>query len=400
MKTARIVIGANFGDEGKGLITDYYAAQNGTDALVVRHNGGAQAGHTVTAPDGTRHVFSHFGAGSFAQADTFLSSFFVANPLLYRKEYDILRGKSVTPTVYIDAEAIITTPFDMMINQIAEESRGTNRHGSCGMGFGETIERNLSDTYTLQAQDLSDTATLRQKLHTIQKHWVPHRLQQLGIRNLSDTWQERIASESIIDKFIEDTEFFLDTATIAPDGFLSTTKKQIVFEGAQGLLLDQTRGHFPHVTRSNTGIKNACALATDAGIEKIDVTYITRAYLTRHGAGPLNGELPHAPYDGIEDKTNITNTYQGHLRFAHLDLDVLTSSIKQDLSDAPNGLSLTAGIAVTCLDQVDDTVSFTDQGKTQTIARDDFAPLLQQKTQTNFRLESRGATRQTIQPVF
>lgn len=400
MKTAQIVIGANFGDEGKGLITDYYAAQNGSDAVVVRHNGGAQAGHTITAPDGTRHVFSHFGAGSFAQADTFLSSFFVANPLLYRKEHDILRGKSVIPTVYIDAEAIITTPFDMMINQIAEESRGTNRHGSCGMGFGETIERNLSDTHKLQAQDLSDTAALRQKLHTIQKNWVPHRLTQLGIENLSDTWQDRIASDGIIDKFIEDTAFFLDTASVAPNAFLSTTKKKIIFEGAQGLLLDQTRGHFPHVTRSNTGIKNACVLATNAGIEKIDVTYITRAYLTRHGAGPLSGELPHAPYDGIKDNTNITNTYQGHLRFAHLDIDVLASSIKQDLSDAPNGLSLTTGLAVTCLDQIDDTVTYTEQGRTQTIARDDFAALLQQYTQTNFRLESRGATRQTIQPVF
>ncbi len=76
----RAVIGANFGDEGKGLITDYLA-QTGGD-VVVRFNGGAQAGHTVVTPEGRRHVFSHFGSGSFAELPTFFSQHTIVNPIL------------------------------------------------------------------------------------------------------------------------------------------------------------------------------------------------------------------------------------------------------------------------------------------------------------------------------
>lgn len=75
MNKVFVVIGSSFRDEGKGLMTDYYASQN-PDAVIVRYNGGAQAGHTVTTPDGKRHVFSHFSSGSFAGNPTYLSHFF------------------------------------------------------------------------------------------------------------------------------------------------------------------------------------------------------------------------------------------------------------------------------------------------------------------------------------
>jgi len=81
MNEANVVIGANYGDEGKGAAVDRLATEAGAQCLVVRFNGGAQAGHTVETPDGRRHVFSHFGAGSFAGARTFLSRFFVSNPI-------------------------------------------------------------------------------------------------------------------------------------------------------------------------------------------------------------------------------------------------------------------------------------------------------------------------------
>ncbi len=167
MKTADVVIGANFGDEGKGLMTDYYAAK--ADSIVVRFNGGAQAGHTVVTPDNKRHVFSHIGSGSFAGAETFLSRYFVCNPLLFRKEWDVLSPKCAIPQIHVDAAAIVTTPYDMMINQIAEDLRGSGRHGSCGMGFGETIERCTHAPLALAYADLADTAGLRMKLAKIQK---------------------------------------------------------------------------------------------------------------------------------------------------------------------------------------------------------------------------------------
>ena len=99
MKEIKIVIGANFGDEGKGQMTDYFAAkamQDGKSCIVVCHNGSAQKGHTVTLDDGRSHIFHHFGAGSLAGADTYFSSEFVLNPIFFRTEYMELMKREYT----------------------------------------------------------------------------------------------------------------------------------------------------------------------------------------------------------------------------------------------------------------------------------------------------------------
>lgn len=83
MKDIKIVIGANFGDEGKGKLTDYYT-KNADNCIVVCSNGGAQRGHTVLKSDGTRHVFHHFGSGTLNGADTYLPEDFILNPLVFR----------------------------------------------------------------------------------------------------------------------------------------------------------------------------------------------------------------------------------------------------------------------------------------------------------------------------
>ena len=115
-RRAQAVIGAAWGDEGKGLLTDALARP---DTLVVRFNGGAQAGHTVTAPDGRRHVFHGVGSGTFRGAATFLSRFHVHNPLLHGEEVAQLRRLGLHPRVLADPQGMVTTPWDMMLNQIA-----------------------------------------------------------------------------------------------------------------------------------------------------------------------------------------------------------------------------------------------------------------------------------------
>lgn len=394
MKTADVVIGANFGDEGKGLMTDYYAAK--TDSVVARFNGGAQAGHTVVTPDGKRHVFSHIGSGSFAGAQTFLSRYFVCNPLLFRKEWDVLSPRCAIPQIHVDSAAIVTTPYDMMINQIAEDMRGNSRHGSCGMGFGETIERCTHAPLALAYADLADTAALRAKLAKIQKEWLPHRIAALGFTTLPEKWRERVASAGIVDKFIEDTAFFLQTTKQAGASFLADTKKHIVFEGAQGLMLDQARGIFPHVTRSNTGLNNVLPLAHDADVGALNVTYATRAYLTRHGAGPLENEEKTPPAQGISDDTNVLNDWQGSLRYALLEIETLSKFIRDDLSDAAGGIKVTPRLAVTCIDQMDELVTYADRGSITTGRMAGYLELLKKRTGTATLLESRGPTRATV----
>jgi adenylosuccinate synthase len=112
----------------------------------------------------------------------------------------------------------------------------------------------------------------------------------------------------------------------------------IVFEGAQGLLLDQHRKEFlPHVTHSNTGVKNVEVLCAQAGVTEKEIYYVSRTYLTRHGAGPLPGEDPAMQF---EDETNRDGHWQGPLRFAPLDAD-MHLRCASDSGKAPFKLALT-----------------------------------------------------------
>lgn len=370
--TAKAVIGANYGDEGKGLMTDYHIAPAGKDGTVVRFNGGAQAGHTVTTPGGLRHVFSHFGCGTLAGAATYLSRHFVCHPSLFLKEAHALtaivaNAGVALPPVFVDERAPVSTLYDILLNQVVERHRGAGRHGSCGMGFGETIERNLDPAFALSVGDLRQgSAYLLNRLAAIRAGYVPRRLAALGIPALDSQPAEWLASDEALQRYVHAAMTFRRATQCARPDVLRDSA-QVVFEGAQGLLLDQERGAFPYVTRSHTGIRNALEVAGEAGIGTLDITYVTRAYLTRHGAGPLAGELPGKPYAGIEDPTNVPNEFQGSLRFAHLDLDLLVQTIRADFADALACpvVRATLNLTVSCLDQVGPAVSYVEDGQLQ-----------------------------------
>ncbi|WP_434715661.1 adenylosuccinate synthetase [Paraburkholderia sp. A3RO-2L] len=354
MHTAKVVIGANYGDEGKGLMTDYFASQATGSCLVVRFNGGCQASHTVTLADGRRHAFSHMGSGTFAGAATYLSRHFAVNPPLFLKEREKLNPLLPYATlIYVDERAPVTTFYDMLVNQMVEDFRGSRRHGSCGMGFGETIGRQEQSPHTLVARDLLDKHVLREKLIAIRKEHLPARCAALGLPDFGQ-YHELCTTDVLVDAFITAAEAFLTHASLVPDAqAVIQAADNVVFEGAQGLLLDQTYGSFPHVTRSNTGLKNVLDVAQEGGVQKLDVTYVTRAYLTRHGAGPLANELEGKPYEAVVDLTNQPNAYQGSLRFAFLDHELLGATIRTDLQAAAgSSIEVAANLAVTCLDQV------------------------------------------------
>ncbi len=354
-RTAQVVIGAQFGDEGKGRITDAHVTAGGA-RLVVRFNGGAQAGHTVVTPEGRRHVFGHVGSGALAGVPTYLSRFFVCNPLLFLREQAALAGLGTQPVVMVDARSPVTTPYDMLINQWLEQARGTARHGSCGVGFGETLERQRSH-HALTVADLADAATLTQRLDALRRDYLPARLARLGCAALLAEPDKAalLQADTLLERFVTDARRFLDSVSVMPLS-VAARGRHLLFEGAQGLLLDQTRGFFPHVTRSHTGLRNVLMLAFELGLKRLEVDYVSRVYLTRHGAGPLPGELPGPPYAGISDPTNQPNPYQGSLRFAWLDLDLLGRAIAADCGDAgavPQ-LTLRTRLALSCLDQVED----------------------------------------------
>lgn len=361
MQHAQIVVGANYGDEGKGVCTDYLA-QDGAE-IVVRFNGGAQAAHTVHRLNNhtkeiERHVFGHFGSASLQHVPTYLGPKFVVNPIYFVKELKELQNLLYSPIVYMHPDCYVTTMFDMLVNRIIAKR---NNHGTCGAGFNETITRCHDKGVLLQVKDLYQHP--EEKIKNIQKFYLPARLHELGL------------SHQEIEKELYDKELDLmhDATCAAIDEMLKYSwmrgidslknYKKVLFEGAQGLLLDEKLGAFPHVTRSRTGIDNAMEIirAVSGNNVNVEVYYITRPYITRHGNGPLDWEEPMPEF--VVDETNIYNEFQGHLRYAPMVLDTFAKRINQDFDNHFYGFkSMTKNVIATCLDQMNNKITVYDKG--------------------------------------
>lgn len=312
-----IVVGLGFGDEGKGMVTA--ALANGADnPMVVRFNGGHQAGHTVIK-DGFRHVFSSFGSGTLHRAPTYWSEFCTVYPTALLREFEIL--KEFNPILYIDPMCPITTPFDVISNQI------TNKHGSVGVGFGETIKRQ-ENYYTLFAKDLKYKDVLDFKLENIKNYY-----NLIGYRDETQT-------------FIEDVKTMLsltENINIASP----VHSGDFIFEGSQGILLDQKFGFFPYVTRSNTTSENALALTPHN--KNTFIFMVTRAYQTRHGKGPMTNEYIPLNLTGNSNETNVYNQFQENFRIAPLDQELINYAIECEEQVSKN---IPKNIVMTCCDQV------------------------------------------------
>jgi adenylosuccinate synthase len=314
---AKAVIGANWGDEGKGLTVDYLCSL-GDVGVVVRFNGGAQAGHTVVTPKGDRHVFKQVGSGAFCGVPTFLARYVSVNPISLFIELKKLDELGVVPEIYASPECLVTTFADMVINRRLEDARGAARHGSCGMGISETVDRSKIAELKITMADVYSGVNLESKIAEICDKYARFRT------------GKPIDEPKMADAFLKACKALPEA--VFPAGIGQC--KDPVFEGAQGLLLSKTnKEYFPHVSRSHTGLHNVRRLCAMAGITEIDAYYVTRTYLTRHGAGPLPGEDPKLSYD---DDTNNENTYQGKLRFAPLDTSSLQQRVRQDSDGLPS----------------------------------------------------------------
>lgn len=333
MKRAIAVIGAAWGDEGKGLMTDFFCRQAGEEPMVVRFCGGANAGHTVVTPERDRHVFHHFGAGTLAGARTYLSRYFLVNPVLWKTEYEELQGRGLRLRLFVDREAPVTTVFDMIANQKVEESR-PDRHGSCGVGIHATMIRQEAPALRIFAGDLHNPSYLRDRVYriaTFDGHFVP--------------------DEALAEAFLADCKLMGQHINLCDSRVLADRNAEIVFEGSQGLLLDQDNtDFFPHLTHAKTGLHNVMKIAQQATINQIDAVYVTRSYLTRHGAGMLPGEDSALSYF---DDTNVENAWQGKLRFAPMNTSLVSDAIMHDLAPVRvrSDVNVTPFLAVTHMDQ-------------------------------------------------
>jgi adenylosuccinate synthase len=367
-----IVVGLGFGDEGKGLTTDFFCLQH-PNSIVIRFNGGHQAGHCVVTGDGRSHIFSNFGSGSLRGIPTFWSSYCTVAPAFLVEEWGMLAQE---PTLYIDLKCPITTHYDVLFNRCLEITLGDGRKGSCGVGFGATVDRE-ADGLSFTFGDLLLEETVKQKLKGIRKYYRKMVNLETGF-----DFDE-------LDHGFEDEQFFFSLlqirkkiaqGAIVPvneaDFFKMMVSKTLIFEGAQGVMLDKDFGVSPHVTKSHTTSLNAMALLRRNHItSKPVIVYVSRCYQTRHGAGPFPEKHPaFSLHSQNVSETNKTNTYQGDFKANFLNIDDLNTALTYD-GEIAKGLE--KRLMLTCLDHFPDYMMWViKSGKLTNIRYDEIPSML------------------------
>jgi adenylosuccinate synthase len=333
---AILVVDLAFGDCGKGTIVDFLARRHADEAdggriLVVRFNGGPQAGHNVVAPDGRHHTFSQLGSGTFVPgAATLLSRHVLIEPYALLNEAAHLRQLGVTDALrrlHVDARCPVITPAHQAANRLRELLRGAARaHGTCGLGIVETMQ-DLCDRpdLVLRAADLADAAKVGRRLRSL----ADLKWNEFGplASSLRDDSRAAAAVRTLrepdwIDAAVENYRAVARTVRVVDGGAVADLLRAAattttIFEGAQGVLVDENVGFHPHTTWSTTTFANADALLDEANFTGRRTRLgILRTYFTRHGAGPFVSEDPSVT---LPEPHNDGGGWQGRFRAGPFD---------------------------------------------------------------------------------
>lgn len=345
---AFVVVGLGYGDEGKGAVVDHLVREHNA-AGVVLFNGGAQRAHNVVLPNGNHHTFSQWSSGTLAGKMTWHSKYSLVNPHAFFNEGQRLqKATGIDPwkMVAVQEDAMITTPFHVALNRFREYAR-KDRHGSCGMGIGETVTDSMNG-HAIYAKDLKDPKLLYEKLHDAQAR-LKKIAYGIAAKPNSNVWVTGPAffEYAAIKDCMEIYRIFAKVVSQF-DNFIWDSDESYVFEGSQGALLDQHYGYHPHTTWSQTTTANALDLlirgqsfASYKGA--IKTIGVMRSYLTRHGAGPFVTEDP-ALAERFPEAHNGHGEWQGAWRVGWTDLEAIQRGI-----DINGGVD---ELAVTHLDRV------------------------------------------------
>jgi adenylosuccinate synthase len=277
-----IVIGAQWGDEGKGKITDLLSK---SADVVVRYQGGVNAGHTIVVKGQTFKLHLIPSGILYPKTDCIIGCGTVIDPQVLIGEIDQLEGLGIsTRNLLISETAHVTMPYHRLIDSASEERRGNHKIGTTGRGIGPTYA-DKSERTGIRVLDLMDSVGLQEQLEwTINyKNVILEKLYNL----------EPLDSKKVIDEYLGYAErlrpYVVDTSLKIYDAI--QRRRNILFEGAQGTLLDLDHGTYPYVTSSNPVAGGAC-VGTGLGPTMIDrVIGVAKAYTTRVGEGPFPTEL-------------------------------------------------------------------------------------------------------------
>ncbi len=338
------VLGLGFGDCGKGLFVDALT-RRWKAHTVVRFSGGAQAGHNVMTPaeagaPGRHHTFSQFGAGTLVPGTrTLLLDPMIVHPTALLVEAEALGRIGVDDTLArltIDARCRITTPFHQAAGRLREIARGSDAHGTCGVGVGETVRHSLA--HSEQALRYADLAPAiprqarRERLHAVRETLLAEFAPLFSAANGAAAAELQVLrDEELAERWLDIAGALARQCAPAEVESINAELRRpgcVLFEGAQGVLLDEHFGFHPHTTWSSITAAAAENAAAAVGIDfPIEHYGVLRAYLTRHGTGPLPTHDP-ALDAQLAEPHNRGEGWQGPFRRGHPDAILLQYAIE------------------------------------------------------------------------
>jgi len=301
---ATVIVGLQWGDEGKGKTTDFLAEQT---AMVVRYQGGDNAGHTVVRGDEVFKLRLTPSGVLYPHMTSVIGNGVVVNPVTLIDEFDMLTARGIdVARVRVSRSAHVIMPYHIALDRANETRLGGAKVGTTGRGIGPTYA-DRAWRLGLRMEDLLDRAVLRERLERV----LPDKNLLLGgmgtapfeIDELVDgaiTWGERLRDH------LDDTTWLVQAALARGE--------HVLLEGAQGTLLDLDHGSYPYVTSSNPVAGGACTGGGVGPLQVDEVIGVMKAYSTRVGSGPYPTELDDEIGAGIAERGHEYGTVTGRPR--------------------------------------------------------------------------------------
>lgn len=315
-----VVLGAQWGDEGKGKVTDFFAS---SADLVVRFQGGNNAGHTIVVGEDKIALSLTPSGVLYPNCIPVIGSGCVVDLGFLKKELEMLNEKNIsTKNLALSANAHVIMPYHKILDELIEESLGDKKIGTTKKGIGPCYADKIQ-RYGIRVQDLLDDSVFAEKLNSNldEKNKLLTKIYNHEPLSADEIIKEFSEYKEMVQQHISDTSLLVSNAI--------KENKSILFEGAQGTLLDIDHGTYPFVTSSNTSAANA---ATGSGIGPLNlnrVVGVTKAYISRVGSGPFITEQENEIGDYLIEKGAEFGVVTGRRRrCGWLDLISLKYSVR------------------------------------------------------------------------
>lgn len=301
-----VIIGAQWGDEGKGKIVDILAKDAN---IVVRYQGGSNAGHTVINERGT-YIFHLIPSGILYRGTTcVIGNGVVVDPCALIEEMDRLQplGIAFGKNFAVSQRAHMILPYHKAIDRASEQSKGSRKIGTTGRGIGPSYADKMA-RIGIRMGDLLNPALFRKKLeeNLVEMNWFLERLYKVETFQVDKVFDQYMGYGERLKSYIVDTTTLLNRAI--------NKDRTVLFEGAQGTHLDVDFGTYPFVTSSSSCSGGACT-GTGVGPTMIDaVMGIAKAYTTRVGSGPFPTELTDEVGQGLQTRGREFGSTTGRAR--------------------------------------------------------------------------------------